>query len=284
MSVCATVKPTKRIGDLKNILISLAKQYGYGIVCKQLSDEFCQFYIDNVSTRPIDISKEEDGWEVRITSCATEEDYILFSRSIEAVKQATNGTVMSDEDEPVENPLDFYGKEWRDNQMEADIDIIIAMSHHKREDGKYSEIQLFGVVCNFCIGLNLLNELGISRDTDRRVTSEALINRFRYSQYGRPRDIDRTSINMQITTPEGEKKSVTVYAKNAYGMISFADFIFIMYDVKNAKNSVLLKYDDFMKIAPEAWELFDEKQYFTTDLSDEEFDSFFNRAKQYNVM
>ena len=89
---------------------------------------------------------------------------------------------------------------------------------------------------------------------------------------------------MQITTPEGEKKSVTVYAKNGYGMISSADFIFIMYEAENAGKSLLLKYDDFMKIAPESWELFDEKQFFTTNLSDEEFDAFFSRAKQFNVM
>lgn len=265
-------------------MIGLAKQYGYGIACKHVDDTCCQFFLNNLSTRPIDITKENEGWEVSITSCATEDDYILFSRSIEAMKQATGGTVVNEDDEPVESPLVYYGDVWRENQMKSDYNVIIAMSYHQREDGQYSDIELFGPVCNFCIGVRLLNDLGITKDTDWKVGSETLLNRFRYSQYGRPQDIRRSSTNLQLTTSEGEKKTVTIYCKNEYDVISSADFIMISLDSKHINEGLLVKYEDFMSIAPTEWERFDNKQYFTTDLTDTEFNDFYNRAKPFNLL
>lgn len=284
MSVCAMVKTRKRAVDLKNIMIGLAKQYGYGIVCKLVDDTCCQFYLNNLSTRPIDITKEKGGWEVSITSCATEDDYILFARTIEAVKQATQGTVYDEDDEVIESVLEYFGDEWRNNQMESDYNVIVAMSNHKREDGRFSDIVLFGPVCNFCIGVRLLQDLGITKNTDWRVGSQALLKRFLYSQYGRPVDIRRTSTNMQMTTPEREKKTVTVYCKNQYGMISYADFIMIGLDSEHMNQALLIKYEDFMKIVPMEWERFDDKQYYTTVLTDTEFNDFFNRAKPFNLL
>lgn len=282
MSVSALIHSRKSNVDLKNILISLAENFGYGIVCNFLEETGCQFYINNVSTRPIDISKEKGGWEIRLTTCASEEDYILFPRVIVALNEVLNGKVENDDGEIIDNPIKYYGKDWRDHQMESDFRMLVVLCNHKNEEtGK--EIMLFGPICSFCVGLKLFEELGIKPDMDWEVGRQALIERFRYSQYSRSADIERTTTQMRIKTSEGEK-SVTFYYKNGYGMISAADYIMLFYSMEEQDTTILLRYEDFMKIVPESWERFDEKQYFTTYLSDSEFDEFYNRALPFNLM
>ncbi len=126
-------------------------------------------------------------------------------------------------------------------------------------------------------------ELGIKQGIDWKLGSEALINRFRYSQYGRRADIKRTTTQMKIKTSDGEK-SMTFYYKNGYGMISAANFILLLYSMEEQNTALLLEYEDFMKIVPNSWERFDEKQFFTTELSNSEFDEFYQRAKPFNKM
>lgn len=284
MSVNALIHSRKRKVDLREILISLADEFGYGIVCNYLEETGCQFYINDVSTRPIDITKEKGGWELRITTCASEEDYILFPRTIVALNNVLQGKVENDDGDIVESPIEFYGNEWRERQMEADFSMLVALCNHKDEStGKPSEIELFGPRCKFCLGLRLFEELGIKQGMDWKLGSEALIGRFRYSQYSRPADIERTTTRMRIKTSEGEK-SMTFYYKNGYGMISAANYIMLHYSMEEQDTALLLDYEDFMRVVPKSWEQFDEKQYFTTELSDSEFDEFYNRALQYNVM
>lgn len=284
MSVSALIHSRKRNVDLKKILISLADNFGYGLVCNFLEVTGCQFFINNISTRPIDISKEKGGWEVRLTTCASEEDYILFPRVIVALNEVLNGKVENDDGEIIDNPLSFYGKDWRNHQMESDFRMIVALCNHKNEGtGKESEIVLFGPICRFCLGLKLFEELGVKPDMDWKVGRAALIERFRYSQYGRPEEIERTTTQMRMKTSEGEK-AVTFYYKNGYGMISAADYIMLLYSMEEQDTTILLKYEDFMKVVPERWERFDEKQYFTKELSDSEFDEFYNRALPFDLM
>lgn len=284
MSVSALIHTRKRKVDLRKILISLAYAFGYEIVCNYLEDTGCQFYINCVSTRPIDITKETGGWEVRVTTCASEEDYILFARAIVALNGAVNGKIESEDGDVVDNPIEFYGKDWRDNHMESDFRMIVALCNHKDEkNGRDSEVELFGPLCGFCLGKNLFMELGIKQGIDWKLGSEALINRFRYSQYGRRADIKRTTTQMKIKTSDGEK-SMTFYYKNGYGMISAANFILLLYSMEEQNTALLLEYEDFMKIVPNSWERFDEKQFFTTELSNSEFDEFYQRAKPFNKM
>ena len=167
--------------------------------------------------------------------------------------------------------------------MEADANTLIALSFHKQENGKFSEIELFGPNCEFCVGLRLLGNLGITQGTDWRIANDALVRRFQYSQYGRGSDCKRTTTNMQIETRNG-KEMLTYYTKNNFDMISYAKIIILAYDIKDFSSAVMMYYEDFMKVVPSEWELIDNFQYFTTELSDKEFDDLLERAKPYNLM
>ncbi|MCM1140127.1 MAG: hypothetical protein NC453_16300 [Muribaculum sp.] len=75
--------------------------------------------------------------------------------------------------------------------------------------------------------------------------------------------------------------SVTAMVKTRKRVVYF---IMIALDGKHMNEGLLVKYDDFMSIAHSEWERFDDKQYFTTKLTDEQFSEFYNRAKPFNVM
>lgn len=282
MSVCATITSRKRVVHLDEIVIKIIQKSDCYLPGKKLKYTYfednvrCQFYKENFSTRPIDISKEEDGWEVRITTLASEEDYELFVRAIDATQFILNGKIFSEDGEPIISPWETYGPKWREEQMRADYDIIKIFSLQKGQ-----ELKLFGPIRPFCLGRRLFSDLNITEETDWKTGHEALIERFRYSQYSRPANIRCTSTNMQVQTPDGNK-IITIYRKNAFDMISAADYFLLIDDIDNLDTSILMRYNDFIKVAPPEWERFDDKQFFTTDLSDEEFQAFYDRAIPFN--
>lgn len=63
-------------------------------------------------------------------------------------------------------------------------------------------------------------------------------------------------------------------------MISSANYLAIFV---SDKDSICINYDDFLEIAPSLLEMFDDRQFFTTELSNEEFADFCNKACQFEI-
>lgn len=291
MSVNITIRSTKRNLEFIQVLETLRAD-GYDIKIRFMESNVCEFYIHHVSTRPIDLSQEENGYEVRITSLASKEDYELFAKTVKIVQNQTKGEVYyeDDNDEHIIDIGKYLSKEWIDEQMESDVRIIssLILSNVDRvEFPQGHEIGLYGPICMFYVGDSLFEQLGIKADTNWNEISGKLIERFRYSQYSRPLDIRRTTTSMAIdlsdesdAKEDAEKNKLTVYAKNAYDMISRADFIELL---SEDGKSLLLKYEDFMKVVPARWERFDNSQYFTSPLSGQQFYLLWNRARNYSI-
>lgn len=290
MSVNIRVRTEYRDLDFVKVLTSLATE-GYKLAVKFVKTDLCEFFQDNLSTRPIDLSLEDNGYEVRITTLARKEDYELFARVVELVSEVTGGKVFyeDDDDEPMTEVAKYLNADWIEQQMKGDVDVLIAMALSKYENesdpDEMHEIGLYGPICPFYIGKNLLNDLGITMDTGWEEASDKLIRRFHYSQYSRPRDIRRTTTSMAINMGDDDKdeensrKSLTYYEMNAFDMISRTNYFALSYKDK----MLLLKYEDFMKVAPKKWERFDNCQYFTAPLTDWQFKEFWDRAKEYNM-
>lgn len=147
----------------------------------------CKFYLNHLSTRPISLSAEDGGYEVRITSLASREDYELFAKTINIVQRQTDGQVFGEEDD--DNPIAdvglFFSTEWISQQMENDVSILRALALSNPchiASGKENEIGLYGPVCMFYVGKGLLADLHIEAATLWHEASDKLIARFRYSQ------------------------------------------------------------------------------------------------------
>ena len=291
MSINVIVRTKKKDLDYNRLLYSLADG-ACQLVVKFMRPEICEFYQHRISTRPIDISLEDNGYEIRITTLACREDLELFAKTIDLVQKMVDGEVYyeDDDDERIENVKTFFGSKWIEKQMEIDanmlLTIILGKHVNTTSSNESHEVGLFGPVCQFYLGENLLTDLNVDFHTDRKEASDKIIERFRYSQYSRPQDIRRTTTSMTINADDKTKKEgdipdrLTFYEQNQYDMISRTDyFMLVAHDAK----PLLLEYDDFMKVAPEQWERFDNCQYFTTPLSDKQFKEFWDRAREYSI-
>lgn len=291
MSVNITIRSTKRDLEFSNVLETLRTD-GYDITIRFIESNICEFYIHHVSTRSIDLSQEENGYEVRITSLASKEDYELFAKTVEIVQNQTEGEAYyeDDNDEHITDVGKYFSKEWIDEQIESDVRIISSLILSNKDRVEFPqghEIGLYGPICMFYVGETLFEKLGIKAETSWNEMSDKLIERFRYSQYSRPLDIRRTTTSVAINLgnesdakEDAGKNKLTVYTKNAYDMISRADYIGLL---SEDGKSLLLKYEDFMKVVPEQWERFDNSQYFTSPLSDQQFCLLWNRARNYSI-
>lgn len=291
MSVNVKVRTKKKDLDYNHVLNSLADG-GYQLVVKFMQPEICEFYQHRISTRPIDISLEDNGYEIRITSLACRKDYELFAKTIDLVQKMVDGEIYYEDDDVqrIENVKAFFGSEWIEKQMEIDANILLLLILgeyvNTSSPNDSHEVGLFGPVCQFYLGKNLLNDLNVDLHTDRKVASDKFIERFQYSQYSRPQDIRRTTTSMTINVDGKPKKEsdvpdrLTFYEQNKYDMISRTNYFMLM---SHDEKFLLLEYDDFMKVAPKQWERFDNCQYFTTPLSDKQFKEFWDRARKYSI-
>jgi len=244
-------------------------------------EDGCEFFLDTISTREVSVANDENGYEVRITTLACREDYELFVETIRLVEQSTGGKVYyeDDDDELIKDVDAYFSEDWINSNLESDARVLTVLARDEHE------IELYGPVCPFCVGSNLMQDLGITTETDWKEKSQKLIERFRYSQYARPKDARRTTTSMTIRSadadPNDEKaeKRLTVYQFNKYDMISYADYIALK--ARSYDSPLLLSYKDFMKIVPKQWERFDNFQYFTTPLTRKQFIELWEKAVPY---
>lgn len=289
MSIFVKIKTSKKTIDFSKVLDKLTK-HGYFIVVNCLSDEFCQFYQPNISTRPIDISKEDDGYEIRLTTMACKEDYQLFINTVFVSQMLTYGShVFTEDDEYVSDIKGFFDEKWINQHMESDVRVLLTLilGEYDGEDAlKKHEVGLYGPIRMFYLGENLYKRLGITINTDWCTAHEKIISAFRHSQYSKPANIRETTKSMKVDVEKngGEEnmKTATMYVRNKYDMICRAEY-FILFDDKT-KNLLIMPYEDFMMIAPKEWERFDNCQYFTTPLTLTEYQQFWGNAQKYNIM
>lgn len=289
MSINVKIKTSKKTLDYSKVLDKLIK-HGCIIAENYLSDDLCQFYQPNISTRPIDLSKEDDGYEVRITTMASKEDYQLFVNTVYITQMMTyDSQVFTENDEYVSDIKRFFDLNWIKQQMENDVKILLTLILGEYEMSgalKKHEVGLCGPIRMFYLGENLFKRIGISVNTDWQTAHDRIISVFRHSQYSKDANIRETTTSMKVDVEKkgGEEnmKTATMYVRNKYDMISRAEY-FILFD-DETKKLLMMPYEDFMMIAPKKWENFDNCQYFTTPLTLTEYQHLWKDAQKYNIM
>jgi hypothetical protein len=139
------------------------------------------FYLDGVSTRPVEVTLEGTTFSTRIFSGASAEDYELALSFAGRVSRLYGRPIVSEEDVrfmPSERRHQ-YGRGWIDDHLRAIAKVILRMAASRRPD---DPIVIDGTIRPFHIGpriAQLIQETG-QTDLDR---AERLVDRIRALQY-----------------------------------------------------------------------------------------------------
>lgn len=157
MSVSVTIR-TKNIVEPATILHHLSDE-GEKIVVT--SDEYPTVKFGNhaEAIRGIEVSKQDNGMEVRVCACASKADYRLFAKTIDLLMTLTGGRafVEGDDDEELTNALATFTDDWMHDEQVASIDMVRACVRHSGEP-----VGMFGLIADFYMGAKFFQGLGIS--------------------------------------------------------------------------------------------------------------------------
>lgn len=262
MSVCVNIRTKKQLlpTDILNYLVSQGEQI---IVT---SDEFptLQFGTTLKAIRGVEITKEDNGYEVRVCSYGTNEDYQLFARTIQALMTMTGGKAYleDDEDEEIMDPLSKFDAAWIEDQMESSLDFLRLMT------SRGHEITLFGLFCNICIGARLFQGFDIPLSGKfEKSCAKQLVSHLCDMQWDCAQHKD-TKTRLTLKSPSDETAltisllSISEGKVNDFDYIAEADVLGIV-DMDNQDVSpVFIPFREVWKVLPE--EIFaplDEYQY-----------------------
>lgn len=281
VSIMVPVKAGKL--DQDKLLQTLASKGYELVVIGKLASGHLRLHINNVSTRPIDIMYDDNraGYEIRITTLASPEDYCLFAQTVDEMIKVleSKGMYEADEDDVFQDAMMRLDRAWQTEQMEIDYRVLCSMIYQAYDEGEDSEIGLMGVRNMYQVGVRLFDDLGIDRDTPFEVGYPKLLERFRYTQYVYGDNIRITPNNLVFQGEDGQEKKVSIYSKGMYDLIIKSHFLGI---VLSESDVLVLDYDDFMSIAPLNWERIDNSQYLAKPLDDVDWECFVEKARCYS--
>ena len=264
MSVNVKVRTTKRITP-DDVLARLSDGDNKLVVT---SNEFptLQFGILQKAIRGIMVSEEDNGYEVRVCSMASHDDYQLFVKTILTIMALTSGKAyLEDEDDAeVADPQKQFDSQWMDEQTTTSIDYLRLMA------GRGHEITLFGLFSDICIGPKLFAGFDIPlAGAYERSCAETLMSYLCAIQW-HCAGLEGTGTHMQLTSPNdetGKKLTATMITINEgnvkeFDYVTNADVLgFFDFDNKDA-SPVFVPFRELWKVLPQdKFDILDELQY-----------------------
>ena len=107
------------------------------------------------SLRELEVNQEDYGYEVRICSFSTFDDYRLFRVSIDVMKKITGGKI-SYLDEIIDSSA-YFDDQWIEDQMDGGVETVIALVRHEGQT-----VTMYGMFAPFCFGTRMLDYFGLS--------------------------------------------------------------------------------------------------------------------------
>lgn len=290
MSVNVSIITEKRF-DKFEILYENIVNHGLSIMVLANQDKYCAFCSMRTATRYITVSTEDYGYEVRITSMASRDDYNLFRYSIDIIMKQYGAKALleGDEDSPIDNAIDFFNDEWIIEQMHSDVSVITALIYHDvdMKTGKPkpegNEIVIDGPFRRFAFGKRLFDEIGIKEiDNDQKLIDQ-LYDRMLYVQWGLPDNLRETqggTMDIDGSGIQENFKTITMYFYGERDFISDAEYVVIQKEnfCQGGNKLIVVKYDDLLTIIPKTWERVDNKQLLVHETSKTEFSDFWQKA------
>lgn len=269
MSVCASVKTAKTFEP--ETLFDKLVDNGESIMVTSTKFPTLRFGTMYEAIRGVEVSKEDDGYEVRVCSMSSAADYQLFGRVVDAVVEITEGVFYDENDEvPVgQKASDFYDEEWIALHRESDMRMVKVLISNSGET-----ITMYGLFAPFCIGPHFLAQMDIDIYGDDNDEDADNLQDYLCQMQWMLADEDDTGTSIVIPRPGSENpqdgKSVSLIsikdgAVEEFDYISYANLFCIM-DFDGSEDCgccpAMLHFRELWKIIPnDVFKRWDEYQY-----------------------
>lgn len=226
-----------------------------------------QIFEDGYSTRGVEITEEDDGYELRMTVLANSNDYLLCNQIAFFLCNNLSGT-LTDED----GNEKFIGTLFYDldisNKINSDIETTFALLREGHN------IDIFGPIREFSFG-ERTRKKALSLQGDKHAIAYKLSKMILASQYP-PENFIPFSNLLKITNDEGEEYYVQVITNSKDMVIEKVKGYAITSDTEE---KLFLTPEQLISILPEEWELLDDYIILAKQLEEEKWKKFINDAK-----
>ncbi|MBR4620215.1 MAG: hypothetical protein IKO46_04470 [Salinivirgaceae bacterium] len=246
MSESVEILTKKKIvpDDFFNALVKLGERF-----CVTSNEFPClKFGTLYKSLRGVEVNQEDDGYEVRICSFSTYDDYRLFRVSIDVMKELTGGKVSYLEE--IIDSSDYFDDKWIESEMDAGISTVTVLARHENET-----ITLYGMFAPFCFGPKMLDFFGLSDGHMPDKSEMCSIRKYFCDMQWSLEDKVGTQSDLMVKGENGEiDKAVSLITiKNGkvskFDYISYAPMVAVG-DLDN-DNVALLDFEKFKEIVPQ---------------------------------
>lgn len=249
--------PNKKY-DQSKFLKNVSKWYG--VHYKQRSEEILYLWLENESTRGVDVTDEGNKIEIRTTILSNHPDYQLVNWIAFALYEEFDCEFIDEDDNALISP-DIIDLSKTSSLISSDYNTvkILAMNGH--------ELTVFGPHREVHIGNSIIDFVeNFSEDA-----AEQLELKIRHIQYNIPKP---SGNYLSIQTENGDK-SLCLLKLDEPQIISKFDYLGINI---NEEKIVLITNEDLKTILPFDWQLLDEYTIDATVLRSEDLTLFIQKA------
>lgn len=231
-------------------------------------------FIKNKSTRGVNLSYREQDYSIGVNVISSETDFEIALNIVEAISELTQTQILP-EDEEI--PIDLftfknkYDSQWIEKEKYLGINIFL------EKIGNEGDTLAIGCCyMSYHIGPNIHKELDISSE---KSYYQGLVSHISKTQFWDREKYQIPNI-IQITDEEtSERKDIIVLYQNGKQFLSKADIIVI----SNGESRIEIPYEKIKILVSEKFHLVDEEQYLVDELTDEEYQNIYLKAKEISA-
>lgn len=226
-----------------------------------------QIFEDGFSTRGVDITEEDNGYEIRMMVLANSHDYLLCNQIAFILCNNLNGTLTNEEGNEKFIGTLFYDLDIS-NKMQSDIETTFALLKEGHN------IDIFGPVREFSFGERTRRK-ALALQGDKHAIAYKLSKMILACQYP-PENFIPFSNLLKVTGKDEEEYYVQVLTNSKDKVVEKVKEYAI---ISGNNEKIYLKPEELISILPEEWELIDEYTILASKLGEEKWDKFINDAK-----
>lgn len=246
---------------------------------EQRAENLCYFWINQNSTRGVDVSIEDENWvEIRNTSLSNGADYNLTNELVTSICNLYKGELYKEneyynEDETdseefivIQQPI-FPQDQWHEKLVQDTSTLRIMISQLQLN------MTLFGPIRKTHFGVHFINSF---QEKTNEELAEIMANYCLNVNYNLP-DYEYGNV---MEAGEGEQtKILKILTNEANCIIDKYDYLLLS---KSEDQIIAITNDDLNSILPESWERVDEYTIVAPILADTDFQNLIAKAEKYN--
>jgi len=237
---------TEKYLDIDNVISTLSRADNTLQVQNQGKGIY-HFYSNGKSTRGVDLSKEDYGYEIRNTVLSAAADFEIANQLGKIVCLQTEGKVYTEEEEEADPNMLFSSNDIQ-RIREQEASVVLALLN----DGK--PISFYGPVRQFHFGERLAQTLSQYKNNPAKLADEmeriALNVQYKYPDYG--------TNNILRTTKNEEEIFVKVISHSSHYVLGKYEYLILSHEKQEEEGLLMLTNNDLIGILPHQWELLDE--------------------------